>query len=251
MAAPRRSSRSPASKASSTCRDSAGALRVIDVEGRAALLLDPGWSTGQGGPPRPTALVAVFRAAGRRFALPVQQARPGTEGTDLEARLADTPEGRSLIAAAPAAGAMPGDWLADPLLPLLLCDAGDARFALSVSEIATVLAPRQPAPAPGAGVPALRGVVAHRGEVLPVVDLDPRLAAPLGADALASAPMIRLALPRALAVPVRRILGLQMVPRRAVSPIAADALFAGRVVIDGASLPLCRAAALAAQVGTA
>ena len=63
--------------------------------------------------------------------------------------------------------------------------------------------------------------------------------------------MIRLVLPRPVAVPVQRILGLQMMPRRAIRAVAGDAIVAATVQFEGARLPLCRAAALAAPVGTA
>jgi chemotaxis signal transduction protein len=228
-----------------------GALSVLIVEDREALLLDPGWCTGQGGPAGPTSLVAVLHHEGRRFAVPVQQARPGIRGADLAARLSHTPEGHALVAAAPVASALPTARQHETLHPVLLCDAGDTRFALSVAEIATVLAPRQPTPTPHEGLMALRGIVAHRGEVLPVVDLDTRLAAPFAAEALAGAPMLRLALPRPLVVPIRRILGLHMVPMGGIAPTAGDPLIAGRIMLDGMTLPLCRAAALAAPIGTA
>ncbi len=226
-----------------------GALCLADVDGRPALVLDPGWCMARPDAPPPGPLVAVFRSAGRRFAVPVEQARPGREGIDLERRLLETAEGHALIAAAPQAG--PSDGGDDAMLPLLVCAAGETRFALPVSEVATVLAPRPPLPLPAAGAPALRGVVAHRGEVLPLIDLDPRLAAPFVDGALATAPMIRLVLPRPVAVPVQRILGLQMMPRRAIRAVAGDAIVAATVQFEGARLPLCRAAALAAPVGTA
>lgn len=226
-----------------------GALCLADVDGRPALVLDPGWCTARPDAPPPGPLVAVFRSAGRRFAVPVEQARPGREGVDLERRLAETAEGRALLAAAPQAGT--ADGAADGLLPLLVCAAGEARFALPVSEVATVLAPRPPLPLPAAGAPALRGVVAHRGEVLPLIDIDPRLASPFAEAALAASPMIRLVLPRPVAVPVQRILGLQMMPRRAIRAVAGDAIIAAMVQFEGAGLPLCRAATLAAPVGTA
>ena len=169
-----------------------GALSVLVVEGRPALLLDPGWCTGRDGPPRPTSLLVVLHLDGRRFAVPVQQARPGSDGMDLTARMSDTQEGRALLAAAPAAGAPPTGARAEALQPLLICATREARFALPVAEIATVLAPRQPTPTTREGSAALRGVVAYRGEVLPVVDLDARLATPLTREMLALAPMLRL-----------------------------------------------------------
>lgn len=228
-----------------------GALSILRVEGDPALILDPGWCTGQGGPPRQTALLVVLHHAGRRFAVPVQQARPGTDGVDLAARLSGTQEGRDLLAAAPMASVPPAVTPAGALHPMLLCESGDTRFALPVAEVATVLSPRQPTPAPRVGATAgLRGVAAHRGEVLPVVDLAPELAAPLASEVLSLVPMLRLALPRAVAVPVQRILGLLMVPLRAISPVAANALIAGQFVVDGRTLPICRAAALAADAGS-
>jgi chemotaxis signal transduction protein len=226
--------------------DLPGAIGQVEIGGGPALLLDPGWCTGKLAAAAPSRLAAVFRQEGRRLAMPVDRARPGAEGPDLGARLGGTPEGRALLAAAPPVGATPPPQPVDRLRPLLLCEAGETRFALDLADVATVLAPARPTPVPRGTASALRGVVSHRGEVLPVVDLAARLAPALDTDALSAAPLLRLALPRPLAVPVGRVLGLHPVPARRVATVADDALVTGHVVLDGRTVPICQADALAA-----
>lgn len=221
-----------------------GARGMIEAGGRVALLLDPAWCTGR--PPDPFAaatLVALLRVEDRLLAMPVGRAVPGHEGTPLEDRLRATPEGRDLLAAAPPARPPPVRPPGETIARLLVCEAGGNRFAVAAAEISTVIAPLRPAPAPAAG-PALRGVVSHRGEVLPVLDLDRRLGAPLSAAALATAPLLRLLLARPVAVPVDRVLGLRAVPVPQLAAVAEDPIVSSLAPLDGGSVPVCRAARL-------
>ncbi|NMJ42896.1 chemotaxis protein CheW [Roseomonas sp. JC162] len=223
-----------------------GAFGIHEVAGRRVLVLDPAWCTG-GRPATGMAsgLVALLRIDGRLLAMPIGRAAPGMEGPALEERLRETPDGRALLDAAPHALPAAGPEAGREVARLLLCEAGGTRFAVVAAEIATVLAPLRPAPAP-APVPSLRGVVSHRGEVLPVHDLDPRLGPPLLAPALAQAPLLRLALPRPVAVPVERVLGLRALPAALIEAVADDVLVSGLAPLDGMGVRICRAAALPA-----
>jgi len=107
-----------------------------------------------------------------------------------------------------------------PSIALLFCQAGGIRFALPALEVDAVLPPVLPAAAPlGSG--AIRGVVAHRGQVLPVLDAGLALG---GTAALAGkeVPMLRLAGPSGVpvAVAVAVVEGLRRVPLTALSPAA-------------------------------
>lgn len=223
----------------------AGALGHSELGGRAVLLLDPAWCTGQPVAAGATGMVALFHHEGRSLAMPMEQASPGVEGEDLLARLSGTPEGRALLAGAPTASATPPVVRAEPTRPLLLCEAGGTRFAIDVAEVTNVIAPAAPMPPPH-DRRGMRGVVTHRGEILPVIDLDPRLARAIPDRALATAPLLRLLLPWPVAVPVEKVLGLHAVALRAIASIEDDPLVSGMALLEGHAVPVCRGAALAA-----
>lgn len=107
-----------------------------------------------------------------------------------------------------------------PSIALLFCQAGGLRFALPALEVDAVLPPTLPAPAP-AGSGAIHGVVAHRGQVLPVLDAGLALG---GTAALAGheVPMLRLhgGLPGPVAVAVAVVEGLRRVALAALSTAA-------------------------------
>jgi chemotaxis signal transduction protein len=217
-----------------------GALGYGIVGGAGVLVLDPAWFGAAGGGAA-AALLVLFHHRGRRFGLPAERVGPGS-AADLAVapRLDSAP---ALLAAAPQAS----DAVPAPPVPtrlLLLCMAGDRAFALPVEEVVAVIAPQRPAPAPAAS--GMAGLVAHRGEVLPVLDAGRRLAlGPVLADARAEAPMLRLVGPRPVALAVSRVAGLRAVERRLVSDVPGDGPIAAIAALDG-PLPVCRAAALGA-----
>ena len=176
-----------------------GVAGLALAAGQAVLMLD-----GPAGLP----LLAVLRLEGRLFGLPCQEARPdagaGDAGWLPDGAMALAPLATPIVPVAPAAR-----------VPLLFCQAGGLRFALPALEVEAVLAPQLPTAAPDSG--ALRGVVAHRGQVLPVLDAGVALggAASLGGGPV---PMLRLAGPVAIAVVA--VDGLRHIPADAISPAA-------------------------------
>ena len=185
----------------------------LALAGGGVLLLD--------GPPG-LPLLAVLRVEGRLLGLACAGARPDGDAGDGSWL---PPGALALAPRAPAVAPLP----AVPSTPLLFCHAGGLDFALPALEVEAVLAPQIPSPAPRD--PALCGVVAHRGQVLPVLDAGVALGGP---PALAGVPvpMLRLAGPVALAVTA--VEGLRRVPDSAISP--ADAA-GGDGQGDGASQP--------------
>ena len=227
-----------------------GALGVAEFGGRFALLLDPARWLGPDRPsPTPPRLVALLRLEDRLLAIPVDRALPGDGGARLDDALAGTPEGRALLAAAPRAAAPRARTGAEESTRFLLCETGGVRFAVPAADVATVLGRARPAPLPAEAGLTLRGIVSHQGEVLPVVDLDPRLAPPMHSDLLVSALLLRLPLPRPLAVPVERVLGLHAIPLTRIEAVSDDPLVSGRATLEGRAVPICRAAALPAPAG--
>lgn len=171
-------------------------------------------------------LLAVLRVEGRLLGLACAGARPD----------ADAGDGGWLPAGAWALAPRARDAVtlpAMPSTPLLFCQAGGLEFALPALEVEAVLAPLLPSPAPRD--PALRGVVAHRGQVLPVLDGGLALG---GAPVLAGlpVPMLRLAGPVALAVSA--VEGLRRVPDTAISPAAAGGPLRATCWPAGAAIPV-------------
>ena len=152
-------------------------------------------------------LLAVLRVEGRLIGLGCGEARPDAAPGDA----AWLPQG--LLALAPLA-AEPAPARQEPTTPMLFCQAGGIAFALPALEVEAVLPPQRPILAPGEAS-AIRGVVAHRGQVLPVLDAGVALG---GAAALAGqeVPMLRLA--GQIAVAVTAVEGLRRVPLSAISP---------------------------------
>ncbi|MCQ4162444.1 chemotaxis protein CheW [Roseomonas sp. GC11] len=207
-------------------------------------------------------------------AMPDGAAPPGL----LEAALAK-PEAAALRALCPPWQPRPPR-RAEPLRPLLLARAGALLFALPVEEVAAVVPPQRPAPVPGqeeareegpacalaplaegmAGGLAgggVRGVVSHRGDVLPVRDagealgIAPVLAGPEAAEGL---PLLRLAGPAPVALAVSAVLGLRHVPEAAITALppaegagGGEGLVAALAGFQGRPLPVCRAAWLAGR----
>jgi chemotaxis signal transduction protein len=211
-----------------------------------ALLLDPAWCSAAAAPAAALpGLVAVLRQAGRRLGVPCARADPGKAGGALASRLSGTPDGRRALDLAPLVREATPPRQAEALRPLLLCRAAGLAFAVAAEEVAAVLQPQPPAPAPaGAGVP-VRGLRAHRGEVLPIFDAAERLGARSVGTEAEAAPLLRLALPWPVALAVTQVLGLRSVAADALAPVAGDPLVVALAMLDGRPVPVCHAAALA------
>ncbi|MGG5822190.1 chemotaxis protein CheW [Falsiroseomonas sp. HW251] len=227
------------------------ALGLASAPGGPLLVLDParlmeGEATGQA----PIQL-AVFRHAGRRLGLPCAQLVPTTEdGSGFVERVqALLPE----LGAAPLGTTAPPP-PAEPMRALLLCEAAGQPFALRVEDVVAAIAPLSPSPAPdrarGAGsMPGgivVRGVVAHRGEVLPVLDGGERLGLrPVLQGPGSEAPMLRLAGARPVALAVSQVTGLRSIPERLITAAAGEGMVAAMATLGEQVVPVCRAAALA------
>jgi chemotaxis signal transduction protein len=218
------------------------ALGLALAGGEPVLVLDPARVLATGPPAEAPAELVVFRHAGRRLGLPCARLRPARGGEPTLAARLD--------ALLPELGPAPLGVAAHPPAPepsraLLLCLAGTEAFALPVEEVIAAIPPTAPAPAPSGGALGIRGVVAHRGEVLPVLDGGERLglAPVLGAPG-AEAPMLRLAGPRPVALAVTQVTGLRRVPERLVVPTAAEGAVAAIATLNDQPVPVCRAALL-------
>jgi chemotaxis signal transduction protein len=209
--------------------------------GEPVLVLDPARVMEADPPAGSPEELVVFRHAGRRLGLPCIRLRPARPGEPtLAARLdALLPE----LGPAPL-GARATPPLPEPTRALLLCLAGTEAFALPVEEVIAALPPTIPLPVPAGDAPGICGVIAHRGDVLPVLDGGERLGlAPVLAGG-AAAPMLRLAGARPVALAVTQVTGLRRVPERLVAPTAADGIVAAVASIAEQPVPVCRAAAL-------
>ncbi|WP_439594988.1 chemotaxis protein CheW [Falsiroseomonas sp.] len=223
------------------------ALGYAVAGGAPALVLDPAWLLQAEAPGPEAGLLVLFRHGGRRLGLPcarIGPARPGepTLLARLEAAAEDLMVAPLAEAAAPPAP--------EPSRALLLCSAGGQAFALPVEEVVAVIPPLAPSPAPerdGQPIRGFRGVAAHRGEVLPVLDAGLRLGAAevLGQQA-AEAPLLRLAGAPPVALAVSQVTGLRRIPERLISAVAGEGLVSAVVALGEAPLPVCRAAVLGA-----
>lgn len=171
-------------------------------------------------------LLAVLRVEGRLLGLACAGARPDAESGD----------GGWLPAGALALAPLTPDAVpvrAAPSTPLLFCHAGGLHFALPALEVEAVLAPMLPVPAPADAT--LRGVVPHRGQVLPVLDGGTALG---GTAALAGmpVPMLRVAGPVALAVAA--VEGLRRVADSAISPADSTGPIRATCWPAGAAIPV-------------
>ncbi|WP_203074930.1 chemotaxis protein CheW [Falsiroseomonas ponticola] len=221
------------------------ALGYAVAAGAPVLVLDPAWvgaaPLAEGPPP---GLLVLFRHAGRRLGLPchrIEPARPG-EATLVQRLDAAMPE----LAAAPL-GQVLAPPVPEPVRALLVCAAGGQPFALPVEEVQAVIPPTAPSPAPEGRLSAFRGVTAHRGDVLPVLDAGERLGlGPVLAAPGAEAPLLRLAGARPVALAVSVVTGLRRIPERLIAAVAGDGLVAAIAEFQDAPLPVCRAAVLGA-----
>lgn len=178
-------------------------------------------------------LLAVIRRHDRLLGLGCGGARPDAmEGDDSW-----LPAG-ALVLAPRAPESMPPAAVAST--PLLFCQAGGLDFALPALEVEAVLPPQSPTPLPDD--PRLRGVVAHRGQVLPVLDGGTALGGPAALTGT-PVPMLRLAGP--VAVAVAQVEGLRRVPDSAISPADSAGPIRATCWPAGAALPVLDPAWLA------
>jgi chemotaxis signal transduction protein len=128
------------------------------------------------------------------------------------------------------------------------------RVAFPAEAVAAVVPPCLPDPPPPGAPARVRGLCAHRGEVLPVIGAAECLGLgdPSPAPAV-PAPLLRLAGPWPLALRVTEVLGLRRLP----PPPCPGAVWPGGdlieavALLDGEPLPVCRPSALLAAAAAA
>lgn len=233
------------------------------------LLLDLAWWAGEAGASLAAAPIcmAVFRQGRSRLGMGCARAEPGGDGIDLAARLTGSVAGRRALDLAPSAATDQAPTLAMALLTaptiepstgavpsaggpraafrsLLVCRAGPDLFALLAEDVAALIAPQALPPVPAGA--AIRGVCAHRGAVLPVLDAGECLGQ--ARTAMAAGPWVRLVLAQPVALAVSEVLGLRRVPEHAIAPVPGDRLVAALASLlertDIGPVPICRAAAM-------
>ena len=193
---------------------------------------------------KPTHLV-LFRHAGRRLGLPCTQLGPAQGGARLAARL-DALVGEIGPAAVEATMPIAPE---EPMLALLFCETGGEPFAVPAEEVDAAIPPTIPAAAPEGAAGGLRGVVAHRGEVLPVIDGGERLGrAPVMSERGREVPLLRLAGRNPVALAVNHVSGLRQVPERLLEPVSDHGPAFALAVLGGVQVPVCHAAALTESV---
>lgn len=203
-----------------------GVAGLAAVPGGAALVL---------GEPRENPLLALLEWRGALFGLPASDAAPDAAPGDTacipEAALPLAPRAQPPATPAPA-----------PTQPLLLCRVGLERFALPALEVEALLPPQSLTLTPGGD--AVRGVVSHRGRVLPVLDGGEALSLP-PVLAQGECPMLRLMGP--VAVAVSAVEGLRAVPLADITPNTAglDHPLLGSAVLEDAVIPILSPAWLA------
>ena len=208
------------------------------AEGEAVLVLDPAALVGTPEPATPS-LLALFRHAGRRFGLPCTRIGPAEPGeatlvARLDALLAELPEAPL---AQPRLAPQP-----EPMRGLLLAQVGELAFALPVEEVMAAIPPIAPTPVPGHGA----GIVAHRGDVLPVRDGGLALGQAAVLAPGQSLPLLRLNLPFPVALAVSAVTGLRQIPTRLLSATGGEgALVAAIAALPDGPLPVLRAGLLA------
>ncbi|MBU8538002.1 chemotaxis protein CheW [Falsiroseomonas tokyonensis] len=225
----------------------AAALGYAVAAGAPVLVLDPAWLLQADRPVAAAGLLVLFRHGGRRLGLPCDRIGPARPGeATLLPRLEAAAEELVVAPLAEASAPPPPE----PSRALLLCAAGGQAFALPVEEVVAVIPPIAPSPAPGLAehpIHGFRGVTAHRGDVLPVLDGGLRLGATevLGRHA-AEAPLLRLAGAPPVALAVSHVTGLRRIPERLIAAVAGEGLVSAVVAMAEAPLPVCRAAVLGA-----
>ncbi|WP_376087783.1 chemotaxis protein CheW [Roseomonas sp. CCTCC AB2023176] len=182
--------------------------------------------------------LAVLTIEGRRIGLPCERFGPAPRGAAIPEGLKDP----DLLRHAPLA--LPKQKAPEtPTRLLLLARVGTAPVAFGVEDVVAVLPAREGGPAPRPSGP-VRGLVAHRGDVLPVLDLGESLG---GAPVLrgGGSPMLRLA-GAAVAVAVTSVGGLRSIPEPDIVGVPGEGTIAALARVDGEPVPVLRARAIAA-----
>jgi chemotaxis signal transduction protein len=215
------------------------------LAGMPALVLDPAWLLQAAAAATETGILVLVRHDGGRYALPCRRVAPTRSGSDLlTARLA-APDAAPLRALAPPAG----DPVPPPALPsrdLLLVQIDGQRLAVPVEEVASVIPPGRPVPMHSGAT----GIIAHRGEVLPVLDGSRCLNGASSLDSGIALPLLRLAGPTPVAVAVQRVEGLRRIPMADIAvlppgdPALPPPLVTAVAVLAGVPLPVVATAAL-------
>lgn len=219
-----------------------GALGYANTDAGDALVLDRTPFGAEDG--TDATLLVVFALEGHRLAFPCQRVGQGeAAGAAATEAVLRSEALRRLLPHAPRIVPAPVP-LPAPMRQVLVAFAGGLRFGLPAEAVATLIAPQLSAPPPPGAPPAVRGLCAHRGDVLPVLDAAERLGgAPAAADALR--PLIRLsAAPVALAID--GVPSLHRLPESTFTPITEDGMLESVTKLDGEPLLICRAEALAA-----
>lgn len=219
-----------------------GALGYANTEVGDALVLDRTPFGAEDG--ADAAVLVVFALDGHRLALPCQAVGQGDAAGAAESEAVLQGEAlRRLLPHAPRIVKLPAP-PATPMRQVLVAIAGGLRFGLPAEAVATLIAPQRATPPPPGAPPAVLGLCAHRGDVLPVLDAAERLGgAPAAADALR--PLIRLSqAPVALAID--GVPSLHHLPEADFTPLAPDGPLESVTRLDGEPLLICRAEALAA-----
>lgn len=213
------------------------------AEGAPAVVLDPAALMPEAVHLPEPSLMVLFELDGRSIGLPCQRVGPAGPG-----EMADM---RAIAAVVAAFGAAPTVTAAtvasaEPKRGLLLCSAGGVAFAVAVEEVAAVIAPLVPVPATPHGAAPRDRVIAHRGDVLPVLDGGLRLAGrPVLPTLGSAAPLLRLLLARPVALAVTDVASLRQVPLSAIATTEGSGLVAGIATLPEGAVPICRAMALA------
>ncbi|MGK7861825.1 chemotaxis protein CheW [Falsiroseomonas sp. E2-1-a4] len=220
------------------------ALGYAVAAGAPVLVLDAGWLMQAETEVPQASLLVLFRHGGRRLGLPCTRIGPARAGeATLAHRLDQVAE--ALTAAPLAEAAAPP--APTPTRAVLLCSAGGQAFALPVEEVVAVIPPQAPTPAPEGLPPEFRGVAAHRGDVLPVLDAGLRLGGlPVLGWQGAVAPLLRLAGTPAVALAVSHVTGLRRIAEHDIAAVAGEGLVSAVVAMGDQPLPVCRAAILGA-----
>ena len=192
-------------------------------------------------------LLVLLVIEGRRLGLPCARVEPGS-GTEAP-HIPDALRDPRLLAAAPVA-VPPAPVPAPPTLPFLLARAGTSPIAFVATEVTAVLPPRAGAAMRGPMGSRVRGLVAHRGEVLPVLDAGERLGrAPVLSDA-EGRPSLRLATIPPFALAVTAVDGFRAVLASEVVDVPGEGMTAAVARIGGEPVPVLRPRALAAALSS-
>ncbi len=223
----------------------ASLLRVVPLPGLRAIPWAPaevlGWAVADGA----VALVidpCGMAAGAQHLVLLLLDGRlvglPCTRLAPTEAEPTDLSPLRALLGWAPA-HAPPLVLPAPATTGLLVAQAGGQRFALAAAEVEAAIAPACPT-----ALPAGRAAIAHRGEILPVLDAGLLLGMPPVIGQGRAMPLLRLRLAPPLALAVSAIEGLRPLGTGGVAPLATGVMVGLATWPGAAPIPLLGAARL-------